>query len=172
MLTDKYLSRNSEIFNLTSLRVSFYGVDEKKTFEVTKKKNAFNIVSKNIKEYLKAKNQKKSQTKVGLNFVILKNQSKDVINLIKMMSNINKSVDDKNKKNNFDFLTLREDFRLFGKRIDNSDKKELFETFKIIESMVKKFGIGQEYEGGLLNPKYGDASGVRGAARLGRKSIY
>lgn len=137
MLTDKYLSRNSEIFNLTSLRVSFYGVDEKKTFEVTKKKNAFNIVSKNIKEYLKAKNQKKSQTKVGLNFVILKNQSKDVINLIKMMSNINKSVDDKNKKNNFDFLTLREDFRLFGKRIDNSDKKELFETFKIIESMVK-----------------------------------
>ncbi len=41
-----------------------------------------------------------------------------------------------------------------------------------IESMVKKFVIGKEYEGVFLKPKYGDASGVRGAARLGRKSIY
>ena len=41
-----------------------------------------------------------------------------------------------------------------------------------IESIVKKFVIGKEYEGVFLKPKYGDASGVRGAARLGRKSIY
>jgi len=137
MLTDKYLTRNSEIFNLTNLRISFYGVNEEKKFEVTKKKNAFKIVTKNIKEYLIAKNKKKSQTKLGLNFVILKNQSKDVINLIKIISNINKFVDSNNKKNNFDFLTLREDFRLFSERIDSLERKELFETFKIIELMVK-----------------------------------
>ena len=41
-----------------------------------------------------------------------------------------------------------------------------------IESMVKKFVIGKEYEGVFLKPKYGDASGVRGAARLGRKVNY
>ena len=41
-----------------------------------------------------------------------------------------------------------------------------------IESMVKKFVIGKEYEGVFLKPKYGDASGVRGAARLGREAIY
>ena len=41
-----------------------------------------------------------------------------------------------------------------------------------IESMVKKFVIGKEYEGVFLKPKYGDASGVRGAARLGREAVY
>jgi len=41
-----------------------------------------------------------------------------------------------------------------------------------IESMVKKFVIGKEYEGVFLKPKYGDASGVRGAARLGRSATY
>jgi len=41
-----------------------------------------------------------------------------------------------------------------------------------IESMVKKFVIGKEYEGVFLKPKYGDASGVRGAARLGRRTTY
>ncbi len=41
-----------------------------------------------------------------------------------------------------------------------------------IESMVKKFVIGKEYEGVFLKPKFGDASGVRGAARLGRMSVY
>ena len=34
--------------------------------------------------------------------------------------------------------------------------------------MVKKFVIGKEYQGVFLKPKFGDASGVRGAARLGR----
>ena len=41
-----------------------------------------------------------------------------------------------------------------------------------IESLVKKYVIGKEYEGVFLKPKYGDASGVRGAARLGRKVSY
>ena len=41
-----------------------------------------------------------------------------------------------------------------------------------IEALVKKYVIGKEYEGVFLKPKYGDASGVRGAARLGRQSVY
>ena len=41
-----------------------------------------------------------------------------------------------------------------------------------IETLVKKYVVGKEYEGVFLKPKYGDASGVRGAARLGRKSNY
>jgi len=41
-----------------------------------------------------------------------------------------------------------------------------------IEVIVKKFVIGKEYDGLFLKPKYGDASGVRGAARLGRKANY
>jgi fructokinase len=41
-----------------------------------------------------------------------------------------------------------------------------------IDGLVKKFVIGKEYEGVFLKPKYGDASGVRGAARLGRSATY
>ena len=41
-----------------------------------------------------------------------------------------------------------------------------------IGTLVKKYVIGKEYEGVFLKPKYGDASGVRGAARLGRATIY
>jgi len=41
-----------------------------------------------------------------------------------------------------------------------------------IEALVKKYVVGKEYEGVFLKPKYGDASGVRGAARLGRKTSY
>ena len=35
-----------------------------------------------------------------------------------------------------------------------------------------QYVVGREYEGVFLKPKYGDASGVRGAARLGRKTNY
>ena len=41
-----------------------------------------------------------------------------------------------------------------------------------VANLTKKYVIGKEYEGVFLKPKYGDASGVRGAARLGRKSSY
>jgi fructokinase len=44
--------------------------------------------------------------------------------------------------------------------------------FSEIEVIVKKFVVGKEYDGLFLKPKYGDASGVRGAARLGRKANY
>ena len=41
-----------------------------------------------------------------------------------------------------------------------------------IDSLVRKFVIGREYEVVFLKPRYGDASGVRGAARLGRSATY
>jgi fructokinase len=41
-----------------------------------------------------------------------------------------------------------------------------------IHSQVSKYVTGREYEGIFLKPKYGDASGVRGAARLGRMTSF
>ena len=37
---------------------------------------------------------------------------------------------------------------------------------------MKKFVAGGEFEGTFLKPKFGDASGVRGAARLARTTNY
>ena len=56
---------------------------------------------------------------------------------------------------------------VFGGGVSNS-----IDFFPEVQNLVKKYVIGREYEGVFLKPKYGDASGVRGAARLGRKSNY
>ena len=56
---------------------------------------------------------------------------------------------------------------VFGGGVSNS-----IDFFPEVQNLVKKYVIGREYEGFFLKPKYGDASGVRGAARLGRKSNY
>ena len=56
---------------------------------------------------------------------------------------------------------------VFGGGVSNS-----IDFFPEVQNLVKKYVIGREYEGVFLKPKYGDASGVRGAARLGRKCNY
>ena len=62
---------------------------------------------------------------------------------------------------------LDPDVFIFGGGVSNE-----IDFLSEIESIVKKFVIGKEYEGVFLKPKYGDASGVRGAARLGREAVY
>jgi len=62
---------------------------------------------------------------------------------------------------------LDPDAFVFGGGVSNA-----IDFFPDIQNLVKKYVIGREYEGVFLKPKYGDASGVRGAARLGRKTTY
>ena len=61
---------------------------------------------------------------------------------------------------------LDPDAFIFGGGVSNE-----IDFLSEIESMVKKFVIGKEYQGVFLKPKFGDASGVRGAARLGRGKL-
>ena len=58
---------------------------------------------------------------------------------------------------------LDPDAFIFGGGVSNE-----IDFLSEVESMVKKFVIGKEYQGVFLKPKFGDATGVRGAARLGR----
>tara|TARA_B110000027_G_C16088421_1_gene287162 strand:+ start:59 stop:961 length:903 start_codon:yes stop_codon:yes gene_type:complete len=62
---------------------------------------------------------------------------------------------------------LDPDAFIFGGGVSNA-----IDFFPEIQNLVKKYVIGREYEGVFLKPKFGDASGVRGAARLGRKTTY
>ena len=137
MLTPKYLEKNPEIFNLDSLRISFYGIDEAQYFDVTKKKNAFNLVIKNIENYLRIKFENNSNTSFGLNFVVLTGREKDVLHLMKLLLDINKKLN-LDKKNNFDFLTLREDFSIFGDRMDLNQRKILANSINQVEDLITK----------------------------------
>jgi|TARA_B100000787_G_scaffold84340_1_gene62115 fructokinase len=62
---------------------------------------------------------------------------------------------------------LDPDAFIFGGGVSNE-----IDFLNEVENLVKKFVTGKEYEGVFLKPKYGDASGVRGAARLGRTANY
>ena len=136
MLTKKYLDKNNEIFDLNSLRVSFYGINSKNTLEVTKKNKAFETVTQNIKSYLIEKEKINSKTSFGLNFVILKNRERDVIELLNLISKINEDINLK-KNNSFDFLTLREDFSIDGNRMTSNERKVLSDSLIEIDEMLK-----------------------------------
>ena len=60
---------------------------------------------------------------------------------------------------------LDPDAFIFGGGVSNE-----IDFLNEIHSQVSKYVTGKEYEGIFLFPIYGDASGVRGAARLGRSS--
>ena len=88
------------------------------------------------------------------------------------------------RKNNLDVIKFIDEFKtnlamslsviinildpdafIFGGGVSNE-----IDFLNEIHSRVSKYVTGNEYEGVFLKPKYGDASGVRGAARLGRSS--
>ena len=62
---------------------------------------------------------------------------------------------------------LDPDVFVFGGGVSNE-----INFFDEIKKKLKKYVAGNEFEGVFLKPKFGDASGVRGAARLGRSATY
>jgi dTDP-4-amino-4,6-dideoxy-D-glucose ammonia-lyase len=139
MLTQKYFDKNPEIFDLDSLRISFYGIDSEQYFKVTRKNRAFEIVTDNIETYLKKKFIKKSKTSFGLNFVILKGREKDLVELSKLLIDINKKLNFQNL-NNFNFLTLREDFSIYGERMNLKQRTVLSKSIKEFEELISNSG--------------------------------
>lgn len=134
MLTDKFLNKNQELFNLDYLRISVYGTDSDDYLSTTRHPNGFGQVFKNIPEYIKLKNSKNSKTKLGINYIILKKYTEKLETLINNIIKINKIVG--LEKNNFDFLTLREDFSIHQDRYEENDKKRLSQIFKKINKEI------------------------------------
>ena len=62
---------------------------------------------------------------------------------------------------------LDPDVFVFGGGVSNE-----IDFFDEIKKKIKKYIAGGEFEGVFLKPKFGDASGVRGAARLARTTNY
>ena len=71
MLTPKYLEGQPGIWDLDSLRVSLYGTDDESTYFVTRHKKAYEFVKDNIVKFLIERNERKSNVKVGINYIII-----------------------------------------------------------------------------------------------------
>ena len=134
MLTEKFVNKNQELLDLDYLRISIYGTDNNDYLSTTKHPKGFEQVFNNIPNYIKLKNSKNSKTKLGINYIILKKYTEKLVTLIDNIVKINKIVG--LEKNNFDFLTLREDFSIHQDRYDEPDKKRLSQIIKKINKEI------------------------------------
>lgn len=135
MLTDKYLKKNEALFNLDYLRISIYGTKDEDYVQTTKHLKGFKQVFSNIPNYLKLRNNVKSKTKFGLNYIILKKYTQKLQELIDKIIEINKEVG--LNKNNFDFLTLREDFSIHSDKYSEDDKIKLSQILKSVDKQTQ-----------------------------------
>ena len=119
MLTSRYLESQPGIWDLDSLRVSLYGVDDESTYFVTRHKKAYKLVKDNIIEFLKERNRKKSDVKLGINYIIIPENMDTILPLLDYIVDVNNEVDN---GNGIDFLTIREDFGSVTEIDDDADK--------------------------------------------------
>ena len=120
MLTPRYLERNPGLWDLDSLRISLYGVDEESTFFVTRHKKAYKLVKNNVVEFLKLRNEINPKLKFGFNYIILPENIDTILQLLDYINDINSQVDN---GRGIDFLTLREDFGSVTEINDDVDKQ-------------------------------------------------
>ena len=134
MLTPNYLKNNPGIWDLDSIRISLYGVDNESTFFITRNKNAYENVKRNILEFLKLRNQRGSEVKLGLNYIIIPENIDKIIILLDYISEINSEI--KNGKG-IDFLTIREDFGSVTEIKDDSDKVKVKNRKYTLDGLMK-----------------------------------
>lgn len=136
MLTESILDRQPGLWDADTIRVSLYGVDQESTFKVTNKSNAFEKVIFNVKSFLALRNQKNSPLKIGLNYVLLRNNLNDVLKLAELIAEINR---DSGNDRQIDFLTLREDYSQNNDgEITDEERVELTTIFKTFEERLKQ----------------------------------
>jgi dTDP-4-amino-4,6-dideoxy-D-glucose ammonia-lyase len=128
-LTDGYIKKNPEIWLLDSLRISLYGHDNDSYKSITQLDKSFKIVKKNIINFLNLRNQINKKLKVGFNYIILKENYKNLIDVIKLVLEINSEV--KNGEG-INFLTLRDDYQSVTGQDENLDKDR---KYRITNSM-------------------------------------
>ena len=175
MLTPSYLRKQPGIWDLDSLRVSLYGVDEESTFFVTRHPKAYRLVKDNIIKFLQERNRRKSQVKVGLNYIIIPEIIDTILPLLDYIVDINSQVEGQG----IDFLTIREDFGSVTEITDSIDKdidgrKYHLDGFLNEEqrtrliSIFKKFNDRLEVECPNLHVDFGYAMVALGDGVLGK----
>ena len=134
-LTENNLKRQDGLKKLDSLRVSLYGVDQKSYEFLTTIKKSYEIVKKNCINFLKFRNDNNLKTKFGFNYIILKENIKDLPKLIDFISEVNSSIDN---GPGIDFLSLRDDFGTVTGVYDKSDSKRKYHLSGLLSFEERK----------------------------------
>ncbi len=106
-LTEAFIKKNPEIWNLDSLRISLYGYDSNSYKDITQVGKSYDIVKKNLINFLKLREQFNNKLKVGLNYIILPENMNNLINVLEFIKEVNASA----QSQGVNFLTLRDDYQ-------------------------------------------------------------
>jgi dTDP-4-amino-4,6-dideoxy-D-glucose ammonia-lyase len=162
-LTENFVKKNPKIMRLDSLRVSLYGIDEESYEFITTVKKSYKMVKRNCINFLKKRNEENSKIKFGLNYILLKENYKNLPKLIDFIDEVNIEV---TNGPGIDFLSLRDDFdtvtgisdeRDHDKKyhldglLTEQDRKELLTLFKDFESDERLKNLHIDY-GYALHP--------------------
>tara|TARA_Y100000593_G_scaffold95125_1_gene200243 strand:- start:12643 stop:14178 length:1536 start_codon:yes stop_codon:yes gene_type:complete len=175
MLTPKYLERQQGIWDLDSLRISLYGTDQDSTFNVTRHPKAYELVKSNIIEFVKERNRRKSNVKIGINYIFIPENIHTVLPLLDYINEVNSNVNGPG----IDFLTIRDDFGSVTEINDDADKSvegrkyhlEGFLTEKQREELVSlfdEFNKRRKIECPELHVDFGYAMMALGEGILGK----
>ena len=162
-LTENFVKKNPKIMKLDSIRISLYGIDEESYEFITTVKKSYRMVKRNCINFLIKRNEEKSKIKFGLNYIILKENYKNLPELINFIDEVNCEV--KNGPG-IDFLSLRDDFdtvtgisdeRDQDKKyhldglLTEEDRKKLIKLFKDFENDKRLQNLHIDY-GYALHP--------------------
>lgn len=139
-LTERYLDANPGIWKLDSLRVSLYGVDADSYFFITRVKKSFEMVKKNIINFLIKRNEINKNLKFGINFIIIPENINQLIRVLELIEDINNEVKNGEGVN---FLTLRDDYQSVTGNDDNLDKERKYKLHSAMddESRMKLLNV-------------------------------
>ena len=107
-LTDGFIKNNPGIWLLDSLRISLYGIDDETYDYITRSRKGYQMVKKNIINFLIKRNEKSPKMKVGFNFIIL---SENITYFEKILDTINEVNSKVKNGRGIDFVSLRDDYQ-------------------------------------------------------------
>ena len=122
-LTDGVVKRNPEIWKLDSLRISLYGYDKNSYKNITRVEKSFDIVKKNLINFLILRNRLNKKLKVGLNYIILPENMNNLTDVLEFIKDINSNV---NNGKGINFLTLRDDYQSVTGHDSSLDNKRIY----------------------------------------------
>lgn len=142
-LTKSWLAKNPSMWDLHALRISMYGTDDQTYADTTQKPGSYGIVKQNLIDLLAAARERSSPMKIGINWIILPGQTKQVITLINLLKEVNQQ-----SGRSVDFLTLREDYSPEQPGLNRQDRLALIEIFDWIKVEQKSGNLNTKIDYG------------------------
>ena len=134
-LSKNFIEKNQNLMNLDSIRISLYGWDEDSYFYITRNKKGFHMVKQNLIELIKQRNIFNKNLKIGLNFIILRENMFHLNKIIDFIKMINESV---GVGSGINFLSLRDDYHSVTGNNNELDTNRIYRTEGRIEDDYRK----------------------------------